>query len=584
MEYRSPLAMLYHWERMTPGKVYLKQPINGIWHEWTWQQVAGEVRQLATSLQALEIPPNSHIAILSKNCAHWIICDLAIMMAGHVSIPLYPNLQAESVEQILERSESVVLFIGKLDQWESVKTVVSPEIKCIAFPFCNHDGCEPWSDFIAQHQPIQQEVDRRGVDSEQQHRPIPPDADKSGAEFSRQQKSQPQYVDRDAADLCSIIYTSGTVGAPKGAMFNFDAFAFAAQHAIERLGFSNSDRFFSYLPLSHVAERMLVEMVSLYTGGEVSFSESLQSFGQNLADARPTIFLGVHRIWSKFQQGILTKFPQKKLDILLRVPVLAYFIKKKIRERLGLNETRMALTGAAPTPPALIEWFRRIGIKIQEAYAMTENCCYSHVTLKENIKIGFVGQPLPLCEVRLGESNEIQMRHRALMLGYYKEPEKSMEVFTDDGFLKTGDEGFIDEEGFLKITGRIKDLFKTAKGKYVAPSPIEMKISANDIVEQVCVVGSGLAQPMAIVTLSETGRRKSAEEISALLKGTLQGTNESLDAHEKMKKIIIVKEPWLVENNLLTPSLKIKRNEIEKRYAARYEEWYDLSGSVNIQP
>jgi long-chain acyl-CoA synthetase len=546
MEYRSPLAMLYHWEKEIPGKVYLKQPINGIWHEWTWQDVAGEVRQLAASLQALEMPPNSHIAILSKNCAHWIICDLAIMMAGHVSIPLYPNLQQESVQQILERSESVVLFIGKLDQWDAVKDGVSQNIKRIAFPFCNHENCETWSDFIGQAQPMQRDIDRKPT------------------------------------DLCSIIYTSGTVGTPKGAMFSFEAFAFAAQHAIERLGFSNSDRFFSYLPLSHVAERMLVEMVSLYTGGEVSFSESLQSFGQNLAAARPTIFLGVHRIWSKFQQGILAKFPQKKLEILLKVPVLAYFIKKKIREGLGLDKTRMALTGAAPTPPALIEWFRRIGINIQEAYAMTENCCYSHVTLKENIKIGFVGQPLPHCEVRLGEGNEIQMKHKALMRGYYKDPEKSIEVFTDDGFLKTGDEGFIDEEGFLKITGRIKDLFKTAKGKYVAPSPIEMKISANAIVEQVCVVGSGLVQPMAIITLSETGRKKSVEEISALLKDTLQGTNESLDAHEKMKKIIIVKELWLVENNLLTPSLKIKRNENEKRYAPYYEEWYGLNGAVNI--
>jgi long-subunit acyl-CoA synthetase (AMP-forming) len=384
MEYQSPLGMLYHWERETPGKIYLKQPIDGVWHLWTWQQVAGEVRQLASSLQALKLPPHSHIALLSKNCAHWIICDLAIMMAGHVSIPLYPNLQQESVQQILDRSESVVLFVGKLDHWDTIKSGVSPKIKCVAFPYCNHDNCEPWSDFVGQYQPTQQNIDSKPT------------------------------------DLCSIIYTSGTVSTPKGAMFVFDAFAFATQNAIDRLGFKSSDRFFSYLPLSHVAERMLVEMVSLYTGGEVSFSESLQSFGQNLEEARPTIFLGVHRIWSKFQQGILARFPQKKLDILLRVPVLAYVIKKKIREKLGLNELRIALTGAAPTPPALIKWFQQIGIEIQEAYAMTENCCYSHVTLKEKIKIGFVGQPLPKCEVRLGESNEIQIKHRALMSGYYR--------------------------------------------------------------------------------------------------------------------------------------------------------------------
>jgi long-chain acyl-CoA synthetase len=264
------------------------------------------------------------------------------------------------------------------------------------------------------------------------------------------------------------------------------------------------------------------------------------------------------------------------------VPILSGFIKKKIRQKLGLHETRIALTGASPTPPALIKWFQRIGIEIQEAYAMTENCCYSHVSLKEKIKVGFVGQPFPKCDVRLGDSNEIQIKHNALMTGYYKDPEKTAEVFTDDGFLKTGDEGFIDNEGFLKITGRIKDIFKTAKGKYVAPSPIEMKISANAIVEQVCVVGSGLPQPIAIVTLSDAGRKKSTDELSVLLKNTLQDTNELLESHEKIKKIIVMKESWQVENNLLTASLKIKRNEIEKRYVQYYEDWYSLNGSVNM--
>ena len=213
---------------------------------------------------------------------------------------------------------------------------------------------------------------------------------------------------------------------------------------------------------------------------------------------------------------------------------------------------------------------------------MTENCCYSHVTLKENIKIGYVGQALPQCDVRLGDSNEIQIKHIGLMKGYYNEPEKTMEAFTGDGFLKTGDEGFIDEEGFLKITGRIKDLFKTAKGKYVAPSPIEMKISTNTLVDQVCVIGSGLPQPMALLTLSETGRKISTEELHTELKNMLKNINGSLDAHEKIYKIIVLKEQWLVENNLLTPSLKIKRNEIEKRYAAFYEEWFDTGGSIII--
>ena len=544
MEYQSPLSMLQYWEKETPHKIYLKQPVNGEWQTWTWEQVAQEVRQLAAALQSLSLPGNSHIALLSKNCAHWIICDLAIMMAGHVSIPLYPNLQQENVQQVLERSESVVLFAGKLDNWDAIKNGVPKHIKCIALPFCNNEGCESWSDFTKLHEPAQ------------------------------------HSKERNATDLCSIIYTSGTAGTPKGAMFTFDAFAFVAQNAIKSLGFNHTDRFFSYLPLSHIAERMLVEMVSLYAGGQVSFTESLQTFAQNLSETKPTIFLGVHRIWSKFHESILAKVPQKKLDFLLGVPVLSHFIKKKIRIGLGLNDTRMVLTGAAPTPPALIKWFHRIGIIIQEAYAMTENCCYSHVTLKEHIKIGYVGKALPHCNVRLGESNEIQVKHEGLMKGYYNDPDKTMEAFTEDGFLKTGDEGFIDEDGFLKITGRIKDLFKTAKGKYVAPSPIEMKFSASAIADQVCVIGSGLPQPMALFSLSETGRKRSTEELNTELKTMLKNINSSLDPHEKVSKIIVLREPWLVENNLLTPSLKIKRNEIEKKYATFYEEWFDSGGSI----
>jgi len=324
-------------------------------------------------------------------------------------------------------------------------------------------------------------------------------------------------------------------------------------------------------------------MISLYIGGQVSFAESLQKFSQNLAEAKPTVFLGIHRIWTKFQQGVLVKIPQKKLDLLLRIPILSGFIKRKIKKSLGLSEASNILTGAAPTPPALIKWFDRIGIKIQEAYAMTENCCYSHVTLKNKIKIGFVGQPLPQCEVRLGEKNEIEIKHKALMTGYYKENDMTKEALTTDGFLKTGDEGYIDEEGFLKITGRIKDLFKTAKGKYVAPSPIEMKFAGNSDLEQVCVVGSGVPQPIALITLSEKGKKRKKDEINEGLKNTLQLVNTDLDAHEKVYKILILQEEWTIENHLLTPSFKIKRNEIEKKYAAFYQEWYDNKNVVTWQ-
>ncbi len=544
MEYQSPLSWLYKWEEATPQKIYLKQPFDDVWHTWTWEQTGKEARTLAAALVALQFPAGSHIATISKNCAHWIITDLAIMMAGHVSIPLYPNLQAHTIEQILEHSEAKLLFVGKLDEWADMKPGVPPSLPCISFPFCKNEGCKSWADFIDNQNPLREDVERK------------------------------------AGEICSIVYTSGTTGMPKGVMFTFASFSYAPAMAAGHFQFKNAERFFSYLPLSHIAERMLVEMISLYIGGEVSFAESLQKFQANLAEAKPTVFLGVHRIWTRFQQGILAKIPQKKLDLLLSLPVIAGIIKKKIKKSLGLAEATTILTGAAPTPPALIRWFDKLGIRIQEAYAMTENCCYSHVTLNNNIRIGFVGQPLPGCEVRLGPNDEIEIKHPALMAGYYKEPALTNEAFTADGYLKTGDEGSIDAEGFLKITGRVKDIFKTAKGKYVAPSPIEMMFTGNTDLEQVCIVGSGLPQPIALITLSAFGKKSDAEKMDERFNAMRLHINTGLDDHEKISKIVVLSEEWTVENNLLTPSFKIKRNAIEKRYAGNYQEWYAAKSIV----
>jgi long-subunit acyl-CoA synthetase (AMP-forming) len=369
---------------------------------------------------------------------------------------------------------------------------------------------------------------------------------------------------------------------PKGVMHKFYNFGWAAEKAMNELGLEpHTQRFFSYLPLCHIAERLLVEMGSIYTGSQVSFAESLDTFAANLAESKPTVFLGVPRIWTKFQQGILGKMPQKKLDLFLKIPILNGIVKKKIQAGLGLQEATNVFTGAAPTPDSLIHWFSKLGINIQEAYAMTENCCYSHVTRNNAIKVGYVGQPLPDCEVKLSDVKEILVKHEALMDGYYKEPEMTAETLVD-GWLRTGDEGYIDPQGFLKITGRVKDLFKTSKGKYVAPSPIEMRISENSDIEQVCVVGDGIPQPIALIVTSESAEGKSMNEIEDSVLKTLERVNPELDHHEQVKKAVIVKEPWTIENELLTPTMKIKRNPIEKIYKDRYEEWYNSDEKVIV--
>ena len=361
-------------------------------------------------------------------------------------------------------------------------------------------------------------------------------------------------------------------------MHDFHNFSFSTTNAVETIGL-NKDSFISYLPLCHIAERLLVEMGSLYSGGTVSFVESIDKFSENLKYIRPTVFLGVPRIWTKFQQGILSKIPRKRLNILLNIPFISKVIKNKIKSNLGLNKAKHIFTGAAPTPTSILKWFSKLDINIQEAYAMTENCCYSHVTLKDEIKVGFVGKALPLCKVKLSEKNEILIKHDGLMLGYYKEKEITSETIKD-GWLYTGDEGFIDKQGFLKITGRVKDLFKTSKGKYVAPSPIEMKLSANKNIEQVCVVGNNIPHPLALIVLSEYGKVKAKSDLVKSLNKSLNIVNKKIEKHEKLNGIIILDEPWTIDNGRLTPTMKVKRNEVEKLYQSNYELWYDDKSKI----
>jgi len=536
MKYLSPLEMLYKWEREKPQSIYLSQPINGVWHNWTFYEVGQEVRKMASYIESLNLEENSKIGILSKNCAHWIMSDLAIMLSGHISVPLYPNLNKESLNKILIHSETQLLFVGKLDDFKLMQDGIPSNIDCITYPFYSEDY-PIWDDLIMNVNPLS------------------------------------DNVIRPLENLASIIYTSGTTGDAKGVMHSFFNFSYATVNASKSLEISNNEVFFSYLPLSHIAERLLVQMCSLFSGGKIFFAESLDTFGDNLSYASPTVFLGVPRIWTKFQQGILLKLPQKKLDILLKIPFISSLIKKKIKKSLGLIKATNVFTGAAPTPVTTFKWFAKLGIFLQEAYAMTENTCYSHVTLKENIQIGYVGQALPNCQVKFSEINEILIKHDALMLGYYKDQEKTDQIIKD-GWLYTGDEGKVNDNGFLKITGRVKDIFKTSKGKYIAPSPIEMKLSEDINIEQVCVVGTGIPQPIALVVLSEIGQNYLVD-IKNKLEKTIYTVNQGLDKHELIHNIIVVNDTWTVDNKLLTPSMKIKRNSLEKKYQENYTLWYD---------
>ncbi|WP_439888682.1 AMP-binding protein [Pseudomonas sp. MBLB4123] len=546
---RLPLEVFYQREARHPHKRYLVQPLpSGQLQELSWAEVGEQARRAASWLRARELPLGSRIAILSKNCAHWIIADLAIWMAGHVSVPLYPNLTAESVRQVLEHSEAQLLLVGKLDDWPSMAPGVPDTLPSVALPL------HPEGSFSHHWQDLQASAPIRDD-------PQPP-------------------ADR----LATIIYTSGTTGAPKGVMHNFGNFGFAANQAIELFAVGEADRVLSYLPLCHVAERMFVELASIYSGQTVFFAESLETFLDDLRRARPTVIFGVPRIWTKFQMGVFGKMPAKRLDLLLGLPLIGRLVGRRVLAGLGLDAVRYALSGAAPVPEALLGWYRRLGLEVLEIYGMTENCGYSHVGRPGRFKSGWIGHSNPGVEVRIAADGEVQVRSGATMQGYYKESEKTADALTADGFLRTGDKGEQDAEGNLRLTGRLKEIFKTSKGKYVAPAPIENRLAAHARIEQVCVVGDGLPQPMALCVLSEVGRQEAANGARGLLEASLRAlleeVNAALDQHERLHGLVLVKEVWAVDNGFLTPTLKIKRNVVEGSYAGQFVEWLERGEAV----
>jgi long-subunit acyl-CoA synthetase (AMP-forming) len=547
--FRLPLDVFYEREARHPRQRFLVQPVGGGEVETlTWADVGHQARCAAHWLRARELPQGSHIALISKNCAHWIIADLAIWMAGHVSVPLYPNLTAKSVAQVLEHSEAALAFIGKLDDWPSMSSGVSTDLPTISLPL---------------HPPGR--------------------FDFSWAEL---QRSSPIQDDpKPAADqLATIIYTSGTTGLPKGVMHSFGNLGFATTHGTRLFGLNESDRLLSYLPLCHVAERMFVELASIYTGQTVFFAESLDTFLTDLRRARPTALFGVPRIWTKFQMGVYSKIPAKRLDFLLGLPIIGKRVGHKVLAGLGLDALRVALSGAAPVPQALLLWYRKLGLDVLEVYGMTENCGYSHIGLPGQNKPGWIGKPCPEVEVRIDDSGEVLVRSGATMLGYFKEPQKTADTITEDGFLRTGDKGEQDAEGNLRLTGRLKEIFKTSKGKYVAPAPIENRLAVHSRIEQVCVVGDGLIAPLGLCVLSAVGQQDAdgaaRAGLHSSLEKLLEEVNGALDKHERLRRLVVVKDSWAVENGFLTPTLKIKRNVIEATYGERFAEWSERSEAV----
>ncbi|MDA0118936.1 AMP-binding protein [Vibrio sp. T11.5] len=528
-----PNEMILRWAEERPNEVYLKQIIDRQFVEFTYAEVADKALKLVAALQALGLQPRDKIALVSKNCAEWFICDLALMLGDFVSVPIFPTAGADTIEYCVTHSESKALIGGKLDDATATQQVLDamPNLISISLPYDTAPQCQHnFNNLIAQSQPS---------------------------------KDRPEHYDDK---LMSLVYTSGTSGLPKGAMLTYGAFSWSVQQLINHIGIQENDRLFSYLPLAHITERVYIFGSSIMGGVTTAFPESLDTFIEDVKMQRPTLFISVPRLWTLFQQRIQDKLPQKKLNILLKIPFVNSLIKKKLADGLGLDQARVLGCGSAPVSPALLSWYHSVGLNITEAWGMTESFAYSTLNYPFRAdKIGSVGNAGPGIELKIADDEEIMVRGKGLFSGYYKNDIATQESFDSEGWLHTGDIGFIDADGYLTIQGRKKDTFKTAKGKFVAPVPIEKKLFEYSRVEMMCLIGLGLPAPILLVVPHDFPNFDRAR-YERTTKKVVERMNAELESHEQIKGVLMIKDPWSIENGILTPTLKIKRHVLEQKY------------------
>ncbi|MDK2617157.1 AMP-binding protein [Vibrio vulnificus] len=536
----TPSDMILKWAKERPHEVYLKQIINRQFVEFTYSEVADKALRLVTALKELGAEPGDRIALISKNCAEWFICDLAMMLGDYVSVPIFPTAGADTIEYCITHSESKILIAGKLDDATATQKVIDDlvDVKSIALPYDSAPHCQyQFTTLILQSEPS---------------------------------SDRPQH---DDDKLMSLVYTSGTSGLPKGAMLTYGAFSWSVQQLINHIGIQPNDRLFSYLPLAHITERVYIFGSSIMGGVPTAFPESLDTFIEDVKMQRPTLFISVPRLWTLFQQRIQDKLPQKRLNFLLKIPFVSGLIKKKLADGLGLDQARVLGCGSAPVSPALLAWYHSVDLNITEAWGMTESFAYSTLNYPFRAdKIGSVGNAGPGIELKIAADDEIMVRGKGLFSGYYKNDIATQEAFDKEGWLHTGDIGRLDVEGYLTIQGRKKDTFKTAKGKFVSPVPIENKLFEYSRVEMMCLIGLGLPAPILLV-VPHNFPNFDRDRYERTTKRVIAKMNAELESHEQIKGVLMIKDPWSIDNGILTPTLKIKRHVLEQKYHEVGQNW-----------
>ena len=527
MEHSTLPALVAHWADTCPDKVWMRDLREDGSEDYTWGEANAQINAIAAMLED-RFGSGERMVVLSRNRPHWFMADLAIIASGNVTVAMFTTLPASTAEYIMDFTDTRVVFVGETANWAAVSGVLPDGVTLITLP---------------------------GVDIEQPHL-------KWEDLLAEWQGKSPNYECKPD-DLMSLVFTSGTTGMPKGVMQTHESNLIPIRRFINAFGIRENPQYFSYLPLSHIAERQIVEFSSIVACGEVNFNESLETILRDLQRPRPHMFFGPPRIWEQFQQAVIGKFGgQEALEQALAQDKEG--IGKLVLDTLGLNQVEYCLTAAAPTPPALIHWWQDLGLTLMEGFGQTEAMGVI-VSSHEERRIGSIGKPVGDVEYKITEEGELAVRAEGCTPGYYKQPDKTAELIRD-GWYHTGDKARVDEDGFIYLTGRVKDYFKTIQGKFVAPPPIEGEFTKNPNAEQQCLLGRGYSKTVMVAVLTEEARQRDEAAVEASLRETVQAINGEIEKHARIGAVIVSREPWSIENEVLTPTLKIKREKVEERF------------------
>jgi long-chain acyl-CoA synthetase len=564
---RTLPALLVRQAAERPGDLALREKHRGVWRETTWAQYAERAAHVGLGLAALGVEPGDKVAVHAENRPEWVLTDMGAQGLGAVVTGIYPTSPAAEVEYLLGHSESVVLVAEdeeQLDKALAVRERLPRLRRIVVIDPRNIRGLadDPMLMTFSELEALGRERDR--------------------AEWER------RVAALDPQGTAIIVYTSGTTGPPKGAMISHANLMAAADVFTQLYDVGPDDEVLSYLPLCHIAERLFSVIDAIAAGYVVNFGEGGESFMQDLRDVQPTFFLGVPRVWEKMLATVEIKM--QDASWLKRRIHAAGWVRWPLREKLGMSRCRIALSGAAPIAPQVLEAFHELGVPIREGYGQTENTAVCTFTPADDVRIGTVGKAAPGVELKIAEDGEILTRSAGVFQGYFKDPEATARAIDPDGWLHTGDVGELDEDGFLTITDRKKDIIITAGGKNISPSEIENRLKVSPYVREAIVIGDRRRFLTALIgieadTVGDWATRRGLpfttyadlsrkDEVRELIAGVVDEVNADLAQVEQIKRFALLDKELDHEDGELTATLKVKRRAIEEMFADEIEALY----------